>query len=59
MNMPFHLLIDIGACDSYIDSYMILFIFVSLLILNHDHCVNYISLREYHRYSLTINKSLS
>ena len=37
----------------------LLFIIISLLIIIHVNGVNCINVREYHRYSLTINKSLS
>ena len=55
----FILLVSKRACDSYFDSYIIFFLFVTLLIVNHINCVNCINVREYHGYSLTANKSLS
>ena len=56
--MPF-LFINIGAYDSYMDDYILLFIIISLLIIVYVNGVNCINVREYHRYSLTIKKSLS
>ena len=55
----FILLVSRRACDSYFDSYIIFFLIVTLLIVNHINCVNCINVREYHGYSLTTNKSLS
>ena len=58
MHMPFSF-INIGAYDSYMDDFILLFIITSLLINLHTNNVNCINVREYYRYSLTINKSLS
>ena len=58
-NMPFISLVYIRVCDSYFDNYIIYFLIVTLLIVNHIYCINCIDVREYHRYSLTANKSLS
>ena len=40
-------------------NYIIFFLIVTLLIVNHINCVICINVREYHGYSLTANKSLS
>ena len=58
MHMPFSF-INRGAYDSYMDDYMLLFIIISLLIIIYVNDVNCINVREYYRYSLIINKSLS
>ena len=55
--MPFSF-INIGAYDSYIDDYILLFIIISLLIFAYVNGVNCVYVREYYKYSLTHNQSL-
>ena len=57
MHMPFSC-INIGAYDSYMDDYILLFIIISLLIIAYVNGVNCVYVREYYKYSLTHNKSL-
>ena len=58
MHMPFSF-INIRAYDSYMDDYNLLFIIISLVIIIPINDVTCINVREYHGYSLTINKSPS
>ena len=54
----FLLLVDIVACDLYFDSHILLYLIITLILISHIICINCINVREYHRYSLTANKSL-
>ena len=52
------LLVDIVACDLYFVSHILWYLIITLILIIHINCINCISVREYHRYSLTANKSL-
>ena len=57
--MPFVTLATTRAYNSYFGNYILFFLIVTLFIVNHINCINCINVREYQRYSLTANKSLS
>ena len=62
VSITFLLLVDIMACDLYFDSHILLYLIIILILIRHITCINCINciiMREYHRYSLTVNKSLS
>ena len=46
------------ACDLYFDSHKLLYLIITLIVISYFICINCIIVREYHRYSLTANKSL-
>ena len=46
------------ACDLYFDSHKLLYLIIPLIFISYFICINCIIVREYHRYSLTANKSL-
>ena len=51
-------LVDIVACDLYFDCHILLYLIITFILIIHINCINCICVREYHRYSLTANKSL-
>ena len=52
------LLVNIVLCDLYLDSHILLYLIITLLLIIHSNCIHCLYVREYHAYSLTHNKSL-
>ena len=52
------LLVDIVVCALYFDSHILLCLFITLVLIIHIICINYVYVREYYEYSLTVCKSL-